>query len=164
MTSLTLNHVSNSVNDIKSVLELTKSINTTKPEQVSRVVNVTHVVINYSTIVQSKARDICRECGAHPQHHFVHGVQLGEVPLCVRVPVVQVDGSRSGVTRLSYHGSQGPGQLVDQIRPDDNILDQPARRPGSCYCCHLPARTGSQPRSGFVYLPVQPMSFIVKSY
>lgn len=70
-------------------------------------------------------------CRAYPQHHFMHGVQLCQVLLCVRVWVVQVDGGGSSMTGLSYHSSQRPGQLMNQIWPDNNILNQPARRPGS---------------------------------
>lgn len=72
----------------------------------------------------------------HPQHHLVHGVQLGQVPLRVRVRVVQVDGGGRGVTSLSYDGPQRPRELVDQIRPDHHILDQPARSPGSSRSRH----------------------------
>lgn len=68
---------------------------------------------------------------SYPQHHLVHGVQLGQVALCVRISVVQVDGGGSGVAGLSYHGPQGPGQFMNQIRADHYVLDQPAGRPGS---------------------------------
>lgn len=61
----------------------------------------------------------------------MHGVQLGQVPLRVRVSVVQVDGGGGGVAGLRYHGSQRPGQLVNQVRADHHVLDQPARRPDS---------------------------------
>lgn len=62
----------------------------------------------------------------YPQHHFVHRVQLSQVALCVRVGVVQVYGSCGSVTGLSYHGPQGPRELMDQIRANNHVLDQPA--------------------------------------
>lgn len=90
--------------------------------------------------------------GPHPEHHFVHGVQLRQVLLGVRVPVVEVDGSGGSMAGLSYHGSQRPGQLVDQVRPDDNILDQTSRWTGygGRHVYHVPEVIRE-----FVCLPVQ---------
>lgn len=100
---------------------------------VNGAISVTAVLLDNRR--STKVKDIQMEfgvtCRAYPQHHFMHGVQLCQVLLCVRVWVVQVDGGSSSMTGLSYHSSQRPGQLMNQIWPDDNILDQPARRPGS---------------------------------
>lgn len=67
----------------------------------------------------------------HPEHHFVHGVQLRQVLLGVGVPVVEVDGSGGSMAGLSDHSPQRPRQLVDQVRADDHILDQTSRWTGS---------------------------------
>lgn len=93
-------------------------------------------------------------CQAYPEYDFMHGVQLSQVLLSVRVSVVKMDGGGGSMAGLSYNGSKGPGQLVNQIRPDNDILDQTARRSGS-RSRHFHHATGTNSR--FVYVPVHPL-------